>query len=295
MSSILWFVAPDRVAAVEIGTRFGHARSGGESLPPRIYHPAPFVSGDFRDDRFAAPPPAAIAFGTYVASVPFLPPTCCGALIVCSRRPASTPRQAVQPSAYSPPESRVTTAFASLHGCLSTPPDIRMLPAPGCARLPGAFAVPLSMTTPYSWKRRDLPTRPMRFPPAPRRSCGDGNRVVLYLSNFTFLYAAPVDAMAGKIEIGYIASRFVFGDSGAAVMGIVLALLLVSTVSAMTLAGPRVLQVVGQDFTVFRLLARTNAHGVPTVAVLFQSTLALVFVVTAPLSPYWCSRDSPWA
>ena len=50
-------------------------------------------------------------------------------------------------------------------------------------------------------------------------------------------------------------------------MGIVLALLLVSTVSAMILAGPRVLQVVGQDFKVFRLLARTNAHGVPTVAI----------------------------
>ena len=49
----------------------------------------------------------------------------------------------------------------------------------------------------------------------------------------------------------------------------------------MTLAGPRVLQVVGQDFRVFRLLARTNAHGVPTVAILFQSTLALVFVATA--------------
>ena len=43
-------------------------------------------------------------------------------------------------------------------------------------------------------------------------------------------------------------------------MGTVLALLLISTVSAMTLAGPRVLQVVGEDFPLFRSAWR-NQHG----------------------------------
>jgi APA family basic amino acid/polyamine antiporter len=63
-------------------------------------------------------------------------------------------------------------------------------------------------------------------------------------------------------------------------MGTVLALLLISTVSAMTLAGPRVLQVVGEDFPLFRALAKTNADGLPARAVYVQSGLALAFILT---------------
>ena len=40
----------------------------------------------------------------------------------------------------------------------------------------------------------------------------------------------------------------------------VLAGLLVSTVSAMMLAGPRVLQVIGEDFPLFSRLSVTNRH-----------------------------------
>lgn len=106
--------------------------------------------------------------------------------------------------------------------------------------------------------------------------------MVLYLLlNFTFLYVAPIDALAGKLEIGYVAAQFVFGDTGAAIMGVALALLLVSTVSAMTLAGPRVLQVIGQDFSVLRFLSRTNSHHVPVVAVALQAALAVTLVLTA--------------
>jgi APA family basic amino acid/polyamine antiporter len=49
----------------------------------------------------------------------------------------------------------------------------------------------------------------------------------------------------------------------------------------MTIAGPRVLQVVGQDIRAFRFLAKSNEDGVPTTAVLVQSSLALIFVATA--------------
>ena len=70
------------------------------------------------------------------------------------------------------------------------------------------------------------------------------------------------------------------GDDGATIMGIVLALLLISTVSAMTLAGPRVLHVIGQDFALFRFLRRTNSNGIPVVAIAFQAVLACLFVAT---------------
>ncbi|MDC1423360.1 amino acid permease, partial [Gammaproteobacteria bacterium] len=66
--------------------------------------------------------------------------------------------------------------------------------------------------------------------------------------NFAFLYAAPMDSMAGEVEVGYIAAEAAFGTVGGRFTGIVLAMLLISTVSAMVMAGPRVIQMIGEDF-----------------------------------------------
>jgi len=101
------------------------------------------------------------------------------------------------------------------------------------------------------------------------------------LLNFVFLAVAPMEAMVGKVEVGYVAAGFAFGDAGAAIMGILLALLLVSTVSAMILAGPRVLQSIGEDFAIFRPLARVNGDGIPVAAIVTQATVALLFLWTA--------------
>ena len=273
-------------------------RSGGEyNFLSRIYHPgAGFVSGWISATiGFAAPSAlVAITFGTYVASVfPGISPTWLAALLIValaavhsSTRRASGGTQ----RAFTYLKVGLIVAFCILTWTLvETPQDIRLLPAPGDGALlaSGAFAVALIYVN-YAYTGWNAATYLLDELERPAETLsrillvGTGIVLILYLLlNFSFLYAAPVDAMAGKIEIGYIAARFVLGESGAAIMGIVLALLLVSTVSAMTLAGPRVLQVVGQDFKVFRLLGRTNANGVPTIAILFQSALALAFVVTA--------------
>jgi len=99
--------------------------------------------------------------------------------------------------------------------------------------------------------------------------------------NFVFLYSAPMDAMVGKVEVGFVVAQSIFGKMGAMFTGAVMALLLVSTVSAMTMAGPRVLQVIGEDFALFRALATLNNAGIPTRAIYFQSSIALVFVATS--------------
>lgn len=101
------------------------------------------------------------------------------------------------------------------------------------------------------------------------------------LLNYVFLSVAPMDAMIGKVEVGYVAATYAFGDVGATIMGILLALLLVSTVSAMILAGPRVLQSIGEDFPVFNRLSRVNRDGIPALAVCVQAAIALVFLWSA--------------
>jgi APA family basic amino acid/polyamine antiporter len=111
---------------------------------------------------------------------------------------------------------------------------------------------------------------------------GSGLVMVLYiLLHVMFLTVAPMGELRGKLEIGYIVANFAFGEVGSQMVGLMLATLLVSTVSAMVIAGPRALQVIGQDFHALRFLARENQHGVPVVAIVFQTAVTVVLVVTS--------------
>jgi len=106
--------------------------------------------------------------------------------------------------------------------------------------------------------------------------------MLLYLAlNATFLYAVPMELLEGQLEIGVIVAQETFGETGALMMGGVLSLLLISTVSAMLMAGPRVLQVMGEDFRLFRRLSVHNKGGVPRTAVYTQGALTLIFILTS--------------
>ena len=105
---------------------------------------------------------------------------------------------------------------------------------------------------------------------------------ILYLGlNFVFLYTTPMDAMVGEVEVGAIAARVAFGDFGGGLFGIALALLLISTVSAMTMAGPRVIQVIGEDFPRLKFLGRTNSAGIPARSIYLQSCVAIAFILSS--------------
>ena len=101
------------------------------------------------------------------------------------------------------------------------------------------------------------------------------------LLNSVFLISAPIEDMVGKLEIGVIAANAVFGETGGKWMGGIMALLLISTVSAMIIAAPRVLQMVGEDYPFFAKLAHKNRHGIPAFAVYTQGAIALAFMWTA--------------
>lgn len=108
---------------------------------------------------------------------------------------------------------------------------------------------------------------------------GTATVMVLYLVlNAVFLLVAPINDLKGVEEVGKVAAISAFGDTTGQIIGLLLAALLVSTVSAMTLAGPRVLQVIGEDIPAFRMLAKTNEDGIPYRAVWSQTLLALLFV-----------------
>ncbi len=277
-------------------------RSGGEyNFLARIYHPAAgFVSGWVSATiGFAAPTAlAAITFAAYATSIlpggssDFLEKALAAALVTgVTLIHASTRRNS----------GGLQVIFTILKVCVilgfclaaltiaDVPQAISFLPSAGDGVLltSGAFAVSLIYVS-YAYTGWNAATYLSSELENPQRTLPfilmTGTLVVmlLYLAlNFTFLSVAPMDAMAGELEVGYIAAQSAFGDLGGRFTGLVLALLLISTVSAMTLAGPRVLQVIGEDFHALRFLAAKNSDGIPSTAIFFQSFLAVVFVLTS--------------
>lgn len=105
--------------------------------------------------------------------------------------------------------------------------------------------------------------------------------VALYLGlNLTFLAAAPAEELAGVVEVGHVAAVHLFGESAGRALSAVIALALVSSVSAMIMAGPRVYQAMGEDFRRLRFLSSRTAGGGPAAAVTLQAVVSAVLVVT---------------
>ena len=105
---------------------------------------------------------------------------------------------------------------------------------------------------------------------------------VLYvLLNMLFLYSTPVADLKGQVEIGHISATHIFGAQMGNVMSMVISLLLVSSISAMILTGPRVISSIGSDVKALNFFATKNKHNVPYVAVIFQSLISIILILTA--------------
>jgi basic amino acid/polyamine antiporter, APA family len=121
---------------------------------------------------------------------------------------------------------------------------------------------------------------------------GTGIVMVLYLLlNLVFLYAVPSAVLAGPppvIEVGDVAAKNLFGSNAGQLVSAVIAIALVSSVSAMIMAGPRVYAAMSADRALPRLLGRHNKRGVPVAAVITQGTLAVVGVLIGDID--WIIR-----
>lgn len=114
---------------------------------------------------------------------------------------------------------------------------------------------------------------------------GTGCVIVLYLAvNLTFLYALSPEALGAPIvDVGAASATALFGGTIGKVMAVVVSLTLVSSVSAMVMAGPRVYAAMAEDHALPSILARRTARGVPAVAVTVQGAIAIVFILVADL------------
>ena len=109
-----------------------------------------------------------------------------------------------------------------------------------------------------------------------------GTAVVLLLYvglNYVFLRSTPLAALKGQVEVGYLAANSLFGSAVGRLTGAVIAALLVSTISAMVFAGPRIVQTMGEDLPGLRWLAGRSRAGIPVRALLLQVAITLAFIL----------------
>jgi APA family basic amino acid/polyamine antiporter len=104
--------------------------------------------------------------------------------------------------------------------------------------------------------------------------------VMYLLLNAVFLFTTPTSEMTGKVEIGLIAANHIFGPKVGSLMGIAVALLLLSSISSMIFVGPRVSCRMGEDHPLLRFLKRRSSRGIPVAALVLQYALSLVMILT---------------
>ncbi len=277
-------------------------RSGGEyNFLARIFHPAAgFVSGWVSATiGFAGPTAlAAMTFAAYATSVMsgetstwLEKALACGLVIVLTIVHSSNRRSSGRLQVFfTTLKVAVIAAFCLFaYFLVEAPQPVSFLPASGdgAVMTSAAFAVSLIYVS-YAYTGWNAATYLSSELEDPQRTLPvilmTGTIVVMLLFialNFVFLYVAPMDALVGQVEVGFIAAKAAFGDLGGRFTGLVMATLLISTVSAMTIAGPRVLQVIGEDFPALSLLARTNNSGLPATAIFVQSSLTILFILSS--------------
>jgi len=168
------------------------------------------------------------------------------------------------------------------------PGTLSVIPGPGTWS--AVFSAPFGLSLIYvsyaysGWNAATYVTAEVAAPQrqVPRALLwGTAAVTVLYLLlNLVFLRSVPLAELAGTVEVGALSAAHVFGVDAGRLMSVALSLLLVSTISAMALAGPRVIEVMAEDRPRLRLLSARTRRGAPLRAVLFLWTLAAAFILT---------------
>jgi len=110
---------------------------------------------------------------------------------------------------------------------------------------------------------------------------GTSSVLLLYFGlNAVYFYGASAAQLAGQVEVGLVASRFLFGEWGVAMVTLVLCVSIIASASAMTMAGPRVYYALGRDFAPLAALARTRGDGAPAVSLLVQGVVTSVILLS---------------
>ena len=105
--------------------------------------------------------------------------------------------------------------------------------------------------------------------------------LVLYVAlNAVFLHTAPIEKLAGQLDVARISGGYIFGEVGGRIVSAMICVGLVSSISAMMWIGPRVMMTMGEDIPALKVFARKSGEGAPAYAILFQLAVASLMLFT---------------
>jgi len=103
--------------------------------------------------------------------------------------------------------------------------------------------------------------------------------VIYLLLNFVFMYVATFEELEGQLDVGNIVMQKVLGENAAVIVSGTFSFALLSGLSAMMIAGPRVAEEIGKDFRLFKLLSKQNSKGTPVAAIIFLASISCFLVI----------------
>jgi basic amino acid/polyamine antiporter, APA family len=278
----------------ELGAMF--PRSSGEyNFLSRAYHPAfGFLAGWVSATvGFAAPVAlAAMAFGEYAKSVvPDVPSMtlAIGVVFLVSLVQLTGVKHSSTFQLISTILKVVLiTAFLIAGFMIGTPQPVSFAPSASALSqvISAPFAIGLVFVM-YSFSGWNAATYIIGEMTTPQqnlpRALLAGTLIVLLIYvalNAVFLHTAPIDKLSGQLDVASISGRYIFGDIGGRIVGAMICIGLISSISAMMWIGPRVMMTMGEDIPALRVFSRKSTSGAPAYAILFQLAVACLLLFT---------------
>lgn len=111
---------------------------------------------------------------------------------------------------------------------------------------------------------------------------GTASVVLIYLAlNFLFVQILGLSAMASSLEVGFDLARVLMGENGSLVISLIILLALMSSVSAMIMAGPRIYFAMARDGLFPRQVKKLHPRfNTPALAIVAQSTWSILLVLS---------------
>jgi len=104
--------------------------------------------------------------------------------------------------------------------------------------------------------------------------------VVYLLLNTSFLYSVEITQLKDQLDIGNILLESVF-PKYAPILSLLFGVALVASLSSMMIAGPSVLERMGEDYNTLKIFNKSNKHQSPYIAIISLMILPIIMLHTA--------------
>lgn len=102
------------------------------------------------------------------------------------------------------------------------------------------------------------------------------------LLNAIILYSAPIEQLSGQAEVAAIAAQAVSGEFGRRVIEIIIAISLLTSITAMAMAGPRVYAKMAEDGALPKIFKTANGAP-PRASIVLQIAVSIILIMSADI------------